>query len=91
MEINKTDILQKQLLLSDLRLGFEAEIIGIKEDYRGEGRRRLLDLGFVRGTRITVQNVSPLGNPIAYNLRDTLIALRKEQADCILIKIIENE
>lgn len=89
MRINESDI--SQPLLSDLRSGFEAEIIGIKEDYRGEARRRLLDLGFVRGTKITIQNVSPLGNPTAYNLRDTLIALRKEQAEAILIKIMDNE
>lgn len=91
MKINESDISQAQLLLSDLRPGNEAEIIGIKENYRGEARMRLLDLGFVRGTKIKIQNISPLGNPIAYNLRDTLIALRKEQADSILIKIISYE
>lgn len=80
-----------ELKLSSLKYGAEAEILGIKQNCRGEERRRLLDLGFVKGTKITVQNVSPLGNPTAYNLRDTLIALRKEQADSIIIKIIEDE
>lgn len=89
--MNKDNILHTDTLLSDLKTGYEAEIVGIRDNYRGEARRRLLDLGFVRGTRITIQNVSPLGNPTAYSLRDTLIALRKEQADAILIKILGNE
>lgn len=77
--------------LSLLQPGNVAEIITITDDCVGEERRRLLDLGFVKGTSITVQNVSPLGNPIAYNLKETLIALRKDQADCILVKIVRHE
>lgn len=72
--------------LSELTYGEEAEILGIEESCKGEIRRRLLDLGFVRGTRISVQNTSPLNNPVAYNLRNTLIALRNEQAEVIIIK-----
>lgn len=77
---------QIETRLSELTYGEEAEIVGIEESCKGEIRRRLLDLGFVRGTIITVQNVSPLSNPVAYSLRNTLIALRNEQAQCILIK-----
>ncbi|QIK61704.1 ferrous iron transport protein A [Dysgonomonas sp. HDW5A] len=72
--------------LSELIYGEKAKIVGIEESCKGEIRRRLLDLGFVRGTIITVQNISPLSNPVAYSLRNTLIALRNEQAQCILIK-----
>lgn len=80
------EALQVETRLSELTYGEEAEIVGIEESCKGEIRRRLLDLGFVRGTIITVQNISPLSNPVAYNLRNTLIALRNEQAQCILIK-----
>ena len=79
------EALQTETRLSELTYGEEAEIIGIDESCKGEVRRRLLDLGFVRGTKITVQNISPLSNPVAYSLRNTLIALRNEQAACILI------
>ena len=85
---NKT--LQTENRLSKLTYGEEAEILGIEEQCKGEVRRRLLDLGFVRGTRISVQNISPLSNPVAYNLRNTLIALRNEQAQCIIIKKLNN-
>lgn len=79
------EALQTETRLSELTYGEEAEILGIDESCKGEVRRRLLDLGFVRGTKITVQNISPLSNPVAYSLRNTLIALRNEQAACILI------
>lgn len=82
----ENESLQPQNRLSKLAYGERAEILGIDESCKGEIRRRLLDLGFVRGTEITVQNISPLSNPIAYSLRNTLIALRNEQAECILIK-----
>lgn len=75
--------------LSDLKYGETARISGISEQCQGEARRRLLDLGFVRETIVTVQNISPLGNPVAYSLRDTLIALRHEQAEQIFIELEE--
>ena len=82
----ENEALQIETRLSELTYGEEAEILGISDNCKGEIRRRLLDLGFVRGTRITVQNISPLSNPVAYSLRNTLIALRNEQAELILIK-----
>ena len=46
----------------------------------GDLRRRLLDLGLVCGTNIKAIFKSPLGNPIAYEIRGTTIALRKEDS-----------
>ncbi|NIK90770.1 DNA-binding protein [Mangrovimonas sp. CR14] len=72
--------------LSSLKKGEEAEIIGISKEFRGDGRRRLLDLGFVKGTPIKIDLVSPLSNPKAYLVKGTTIALREDQAAKILIK-----
>lgn len=81
-EIIKTPIHR----LSDLKIGEEAKILRISKECRGETRRRLLDLGFVKGTIISVANISPMRDPVAYNLRNTLIALRNEHAQFILIE-----
>jgi len=54
---------------------------------KGTLRRRLLDLGLVNGTRIKACFKSPMGNPIAYELRGTTIALRKEDSKLINICI----
>ncbi len=43
-------------------------------------RRRLLDLGWIRGTKIKCLNRSPLGDPTAYLVRGTVLALRREDA-----------
>ena len=53
----------------------------------GNIRRRLLDLGLVRGTKITPVFKSPSGDPTAYEIRKTLIALRKEDVKSIDIKL----
>lgn len=54
----------------------------------GLSRRRMLDLGLIPGTIINVIRKSPLGDPIAYNIRGALIALRKEEAKQILVSKI---
>lgn len=52
----------------------------------GNMRRRLLDLGLVKGTKITPVFKSPSGDPTAYEIRRTLIALRKEDSELINLK-----
>ena len=43
-------------------------------------RRRLLDLGLIRGTRVTCVARSPWGDPAAYLVRGAAIALRARDA-----------
>jgi iron dependent repressor len=62
----------------------KARIVGLSPACRGALRRRLLDLGFVRGSRVSVAMHSPMGNPTAYVVRGTTIALRQDQARYIL-------
>ena len=54
----------------------------------GNKRRRFLDLGITQKTIIKNERVSPSGNPIAYNIRGTIIALRTSEAEKILINIL---
>ena len=81
-----TEVLKNFKQLSSLNNGEEAEIAGISKALRGKQRRRLLDLGFVPGTKISTLMKSVGGDPIAYQLRGTTIALRKNQAESIFIK-----
>jgi len=48
-------------------------------------RRRLLDLGLIHGTTVKAILKSPMGNPIAYEVRGTTIALRKEDSKFITV------
>ena len=49
-------------------------------------QRRMLDLGLIKGTKIMPVFKSPSGDPIAYEIRKTLIAIRKEDSECITLK-----
>jgi len=59
--------------------------VGIIDELNCNGniRRRLLDLGLVKGTKITPIFKSPSGEPTAYEVRRTIIALRKEDSKLI--------
>jgi len=75
--------------LADLGLGEKAEVAGLKDGCSGLMRRRLLDLGFTPGAGIAVV-LSNFGDEAhAYRIRNTLIALRREQAENVLVSDIE--
>ena len=74
--------------LSSLSVGEKGKVMGISKKCRGQQRRRLMDLGVVPGTEIEVEMKSIGGDPVAYRIRGTSIALRKNQADRIYL---ENE
>ena len=50
-------------------------------------RRRLQDIGLIEGTCVECIMKSPCGDPIAYQIRGAVIALRKEDAENILISV----
>ncbi|MFT4147119.1 MAG: FeoA family protein [Mobilitalea sp.] len=51
----------------------------------GTLRERMLALGLTRGTRVEVIRKGPSGDPTVYNIRGTMIALRKEEASLISV------
>lgn len=52
----------------------------------GDIKRRLLDLGIVKGTAIQPILQSPSGDPRAFRVRGSTIALRKEDAQNVIIR-----
>ncbi len=72
--------------LNSLRVGEEAKVVAVSRACRGPERRRLMDLGILPGAAIEVAMPSPMNDPVAYRVRDTLIALRNDQAQMILIE-----
>lgn len=62
--------------------------VGIIDNLKCTGnlRRRMLDLGLIKGTKIIPIFKSPSGDPVAYEVRKTLIALRKEDSELICLK-----
>jgi DtxR family transcriptional regulator, Mn-dependent transcriptional regulator len=72
--------------LSDLPSGSAGEIVALDPSFRGFARRRLLDLGFTPGARVRSELEPFTGDPRAYRLRGTTIALRREQSDRVLVR-----
>lgn len=72
--------------LSSLVEGETADVVRLSPLCRGLDRNRLLDLGLVTGTTLSVDLVSPSGTPVAYRVRGASIALRREQAERVLIR-----
>ena len=68
--------------LGDMKKSERAVITELKTS--GSLRKRLMDIGFVPGTKVECVRISPFGDLKAYYVRGAVIALRKETADGIL-------
>ncbi len=75
--------------LDTLETGEAGIVTEISPLSRGVERRRLLDLGIIPGTEIGVEMVNPGGDPTAYLIRGTVIALRNSQARLIRVKPLD--
>ncbi len=53
----------------------------------GEGpvKRRIMDMGITKGTRIYVRKVAPLGDPVEVTVRGYELSLRKADAEMIQV------
>ena len=70
--------------MSSLSVGEKGRIVAVTNE--GAIRRRLMDIGFTEGTRVTCLNRSPLGDPTAFTVKGSVIALRREDAAGIYVE-----
>lgn len=70
--------------LSSLKCGSGAIVSALNT--AGAMRRRLMDIGFAPGSPVRALFRSCSGDPVAYLIHDTVIALRSEDAAGILIE-----
>jgi Fe2+ transport system protein FeoA len=68
---------------SELNFGEKAVIKDINSS--NPYYKRLLEIGFTPGEEIELINTSIFNDPMTFSLRGTLIAIRKKQAESILI------
>ena len=69
--------------LDELPLNENGYIIDLKS--QGRLRRRMLDLGLIKNTKIKPIFISSSGDPRAYEVRGSVIAIRKQDAKLIEI------
>ncbi|MED9959354.1 MAG: FeoA family protein [Christensenellales bacterium] len=72
------------MTLDELPVGRTAVI----REVGGQGplRLRLLDMGLIPRTRVTLQKVAPMGDPIEIRLRGYELTLRREDARHIVVE-----
>lgn len=68
-----------------------AVIEELTSELESVSRHRLLDLGFVQGSKVKVHLSSPMHDPRAYFIHNSVVALRNAQAQHILVKIVDDE
>jgi ferrous iron transport protein A len=70
--------------LKDVKLGRTVRVTKIN----GEGavKRRIMDMGVVKGVDIFVRKVAPLGDPVEVTVRGYELSLRKEDAQMIEVE-----
>ncbi len=71
------------MTIDDLKIGQSGTISAVG----GEGplRLRFLDMGLIPGTRVTLQKVAPMGDPIQIRVRGYELTIRREDAKKIAI------
>ncbi|MBO4502934.1 MAG: ferrous iron transport protein A [Candidatus Methanomethylophilus sp.] len=67
----------------DLKVGDSAVILNVGGE--GQLRKRLLDLGVTKGTKVTMVRIAPFGDPIEIQLRGYRLTLRKSEAAIVEI------
>ncbi len=73
------------MTLNELKIGAAAVITAVGGD--GALRCRLLDMGIIPKTRVTLQKVAPMGDPIEIRVRGYELTLRVEEAEKIEVEV----
>ncbi|OGT67095.1 MAG: iron transporter [Gammaproteobacteria bacterium RIFCSPHIGHO2_12_FULL_45_9] len=71
--------------LSDLKIGGKARIVRLQSGEKSY-RQRLMALGLLPGTVLTLARIAPLGDPIQISVRGCALSLRKEEARILQIE-----
>lgn len=79
----------KEMNLSAVRQGMTVSVSKLLAD--GSIRRRLLDIGLIEGTQVRCLYSSPSGDPTAYLVRGTVVALRREDSQHIRVLVPEGQ
>lgn len=73
-----------EMSLDKGKVGNSYVVLNIKDG--SKVKRRIMDLGLVKGTKIRVEGRAPFGDPIEIRLRGYKLTLRKEEAKDIIVE-----
>jgi len=76
--------LNMQQKLSALGVGQKAIILSLEDE---ELVLKLMEMGFLPGEEVIVEQIAPLGDPISVMVAGYQVSLRISEADAILVEI----
>lgn len=76
------------MLLSELKSGEKAVVVKIHG--HGAFRKRVMEMGFVRGRQVTAILSAPLRDPVKYRLMDYEVSLRRSEAEHIEVLPVDS-
>lgn len=72
------------MTLNKVPVGFTVTVKKITG--KGATKRRIMDMGIVKGVEIYVRKVAPLGDPIELTIRGYELSIRKSEAEWIEVE-----
>ncbi|WP_261815676.1 FeoA family protein [Vibrio gallicus] len=72
--------------LADIPLGQQATIVSMQQ-LDGQTRKKLMVMGLLPNTQVTVVRVAPFGDPLQIRVRDVSVALRQSTAKQIDVEV----
>ncbi len=73
----------QEIPLSSLQPGEAGEVLRVTA--QGPIRQRLLEMGFIRGAKLRVEKLAPMGDPMELVIKGYHLSLRREESSCILV------
>ena len=77
------EVKNMKIKLSELKVGQKANIISLEDE---ELILKMMEMGFLPGEEITVEQVAPLGDPISVMIAGYQVSLRLNEADSIIVE-----
>ena len=72
------------MTLGDAAVG--STVVVTKIDGDSAYKRRIMDMGITKGSEIFIRKVAPLGDPVEITVRGYELSVRKNDAQCVLVK-----
>ena len=74
-----------ELTLSLLKAGQPARVQRVEG--APEVRRRLQEMGLIRGAPVTFVRAAPLGDPLEFRVRNCHLSLRRQDAEGVIVDV----
>ncbi|MBS6628938.1 MAG: ferrous iron transport protein A [Clostridiales bacterium] len=72
------------MTLKDAKVGQTVRVVRLNGD--GALKRRIMDMGITKGTRLYVKKLAPLGDPMELTVRGYELSLRKADAQMVEVE-----